>query len=328
MQYVPVSSSIIAANYLSAFLIEKYQFEPNTTCKLIKAGINHSYLVQTPTDQFIFRVYSLDWRSPLEIQEEIRLLDLLYSNKIPVSFALPDANGNYLQQLGAPEGVRYGVLFSFAKGEKLLNMPADVHFNIGATMARLHKITHNLTLQRVEYTPEVVLKNSFEKLKNYLPADTEEMQFMAKAQLRLLDILQSVNAAEVRQGVLHLDIWFDNMVICDGDVTLFDFDFCGNGMLCYDIAYSVLQIHSTEKDKHECKLKVSSFLEGYGSVTKISEEEKRLLPALGVCLYFFYLGIQCERYENWSNTFVNETYLKRYITVLVKTYYELNNLDD
>jgi hypothetical protein len=47
---------------------------------------------------------------------------------------------------------------------------------------------------------------------------------------------------------------------------------------------------------------------------------------LGVSLYFFYLGIQCQRFENWSNSFLNETYLKRFINLLVKTYYEGNKL--
>ena len=43
---------------------------------------------------------------------------------------------------------------------------------------------------------------------------------------------------------------------------------------------------------------------------------------LGVCLYFFYLGIQSQRFENWSNSFFNEAYLKRFINVLVKSYFE------
>jgi hypothetical protein len=47
---------------------------------------------------------------------------------------------------------------------------------------------------------------------------------------------------------------------------------------------------------------------------------------LGVSLYFFYLGIQCQRYENWSNSFLNEVYLKRFINLLVKRYFEETGL--
>ncbi len=116
------------------------------------------------------------------------------------------------------------------------------------------------------------------------------------------------------------------MSIDEEEVTLYDFDFCGNGWLCYDIAYYILQLHSTEKDENECELKVNAFLKGYESITKITHDEKRLLPVLGVSLYFFYLGIQCQRFDNWSNTFLNESYLKRFINLLVKKYFEKNKL--
>jgi Ser/Thr protein kinase RdoA (MazF antagonist) len=122
---------------------------------------------------------------------------------------------------------------------------------------------------------------------------------------------------------VHLDIWFDNLNISDNNtITLFDFDFCGNGWLCLDIAYYILQLHSTEKDETERAEKMASFYRGYQTIEKISDEEKRIIPTLGVCLYYFYLGVQCSRFHNWSNTFLNEVYLKRFITVLIKSYYE------
>ncbi|MOA08421.1 homoserine kinase [compost metagenome] len=122
-----------------------------------------------------------------------------------------------------------------------------------------------------------------------------------------------------------MDIWFDNLNIDENnEITLFDFDFCGNGWLCTDIAYYILQLHNIEKyEEKEYQPKVNSFLKGYESVIKISDEEKRLLPALGVSMYIFYLGIQCQRYENWSNQFLSENYLKRFINGLIKRYYEI-----
>ena len=74
--------------------------------------------------------------------------------------------------------------------------------------------------------------------------------------------------------------------------------------------------------------KVDRFIKGYESVTPISAEEKRLIPMLGVSLYFFYLGVQCQRYDNWSNSFLSENYLKRFINGLVKRYYDIYKLGD
>jgi Ser/Thr protein kinase RdoA (MazF antagonist) len=67
---------------------------------------------------------------------------------------------------------------------------------------------------------------------------------------------------------------------------------------------------------------MNAFYSGYETVYTISEEERKLIPMLGACLFYFYLGIQCNRFNNWSNTFINEVYLKRYIVVFITSYYE------
>ncbi|GAB3763575.1 phosphotransferase enzyme family protein [Spirosoma pomorum] len=322
-----VSSSIVSSAALAPFLAGQYGLAPEVTCQLLKAGISHTYLLTDDGTRYVFRLYTLDWRSQAEILEEIRLLDLLQKHNIPVSYAIPDKTGSYIQEVTAPEGLRYGVLFSYADGEKLLNFSPEIHTHIGEVMGRLHQLTHNLRLSRETYTPDRLLVDSFVYLQQRLPADSDEMRFMQKAQAYLLQELRYADTAQLRQGVVHLDIWFDNLHIDQNHrVTLFDFDFCGNGWLCLDVAYYILQIHSTEKVEQERNQKIEAFLTGYESVTPISSEEKRLLPMLGVTIYFFYLGIQCQRYENWSNVFLNETHLKRFINLLVKKYFDDNGL--
>jgi Ser/Thr protein kinase RdoA (MazF antagonist) len=327
LESFPVINSTLSGTHLGLFLPSRYHLSTNTLCSLLKTGINDSYLVTDGGDKFVFRVYSLNWKTKEEILEEIRLLNLLRENNIPVSFPITDTDQKYIQEFNAAEGKRFGVLFSFAKGEKLLNFPAAIHYKVGEIMAGMHRLTLDLKLERVTYTPKIVLSDSFRELKKFISIQTEEMVFMASAQKYLLNELDRANIKEIRQGAVHLDIWFDNLSIDQDEVTIFDFDFCGNGWLCYDIAYYILQLHSTEKDENECKIKTEAFLKGYESITPISNEEKRLLPILGVSLYFFYLGVQCQRFDNWSNTFLNESYLKRFINLLVKKYFEKNVLE-
>lgn len=326
MSQFPVSSSILSANHLNTFLQEKYNLGSNAACSLIKAGINHSYLIHSGEKKYIFRVYSLNWRTEKEIVEEIRLTNLLKENNISVSFAIKDLTGNYIQSFSAPEGIRPGVMFSWAEGEKSLNFSTETHFRVGETMALIHKNTLNVKLQRITYTPQVLLIDSFEILKQFLSVDTAEMTFMASVQKLLLEELENVDLTKMRQGAVHLDIWFDNMHLnAKDEITIFDFDFCGNGWLCLDIAYYLLQLFVLEPDEKEHKIKMESFLNGYESILEISLEEKRLLHTLGLSLYYFYLGVQCRRFENWSNVFINETYLKRYIEVRIRKYYENTN---
>jgi Ser/Thr protein kinase RdoA (MazF antagonist) len=330
MTHFPVTNSNLSATHIGLFLQGKYPLSKDAKCQLIKAGINDTYLVTDNSDKFVFRVYSLNWRTKAEIGEEIKLLNQLKQNDISISYPLSDNENNYIQTLNAPEGDRFAVLFIFASGEKQHIISKETHFQIGQLMARLHKITHNHKLNRIDYTPEIILIDSLKKVSSFLTTDTEEMNFMKSAQSYLLKEFENADTSQIRQGVVHLDIWFDNLNITnDNKVTIFDFDFCGNGWLCLDVAYYVLQLHNIEKyEAKDYQPKVDSFLKGYESITPLSTEEKRLIPILGVSLYFFYLGIQCQRYDNWSNSFLSENYLKRFINGLVKRYYDLYKLGE
>jgi Ser/Thr protein kinase RdoA (MazF antagonist) len=324
MQTFPASSSILSASYLATFLAEKYDFNKTIECRLLKAGINHTYLVTNGDDKFIFRVYSLNWRSAEEISAEIKLLNHLRDHDIPVSYAICDEKGTYIQQVAAPEGMRYGVLFSHAGGRKMISLTNEMHFSVGQIMAGIHSNTKNYPLQRITYTPEVLVVQPLDYISQYLPADTEEMKFMASVQVYLIDALKKVDVTKVRSGTVHLDIWFDNLAVNSAnEITLFDFDFCGNGWVCLDIAYHLMELYFLEPDLQVHNAKKESFLKGYETVVKITEEEKRILPLLGTSLYLYYLGVQCSRFENWSNVFVNEVYLSRYIMTRVKKQFDL-----
>jgi Ser/Thr protein kinase RdoA (MazF antagonist) len=328
MTHFPVTNSNLAAAHIGLYLQEKYSLSAQTKCAILKAGINDTYLVTDNNLKFVFRVYSLNWRTKSEISEEIELLNQLREKNISVSFPISDNDNNFIQSLNAPEGERFAVLFSHAEGEKLHVVSAETHFEIGKLIAQLHEITVGQKLNRVEYTPELILVHSLKKVEHFLNTDSEEFRFMISTQKKLLNLFAGADKSQIRQGVVHLDIWFDNLNITkEGKPTIFDFDFCGNGWLCLDVAYYILQLHNVEKyEANDYQPKLDSFLRGYELVTPLSKEEKRLIPMLGVSLYFFYLGVQCQRYNNWSNSFLNENYLKRFINGLVKRYYDIYEL--
>ncbi|WP_207515510.1 phosphotransferase enzyme family protein [Longitalea luteola] len=327
MQPFPVVCSTLSATHLAVYLQQQYGLGTATTCRLIRAAINHAYLVTDGMHKYVFRIYSLHWRSETEIAEEIRLLQLLQENDIPVSYALPDQQGNRIQQIPAPEGIRFAVLFSYAKGEKVMNYSEALHCKLGAIMARMHTITRDLPVQRVKYDHKVLLTDPFQLIRQYIDLETEEMRFMQHAQKQVLRSFLNAPVHLLRKGVVHLDIWFDNLHIYNNeDITLFDFDFCGNGWLLLDIAYYVLQLVNTEREPEPFQRKLESFYKGYESITPVPEAEKQLIPFASVGLYIFYLGVQCSRFENWTNSYLNENYLKRYINVFVKRLYEHHQL--
>lgn len=319
MSQFPVSSSILSTDALSVFLQAQYGLRGPVACSLIKAGVNHTYNVWDGSRQFVFRAYCFNWRSKVEVAEELRLLNLLKSKGLRVAQPISDAKGNFIQDIDAPEGKRHGVLFVFAEGQKPLEISLELSAQFGIVIARMHMFTHNLRLARTTYSPKIILQDSLEQIRKFLPAESEELEFLEIAQQSLLESWAQVQVKELRQGAVHLDIWHDNVHQAgNGELCLFDFDFCGNGWLCLDLAYHILQIHATERDPEMVSAKVEAFLSGYCEVTMLSPEEMRILPMLGVSLYFFYLGVQCQRHHDWSNVFLNGHYLKRYIDAFVR----------
>lgn len=79
-------------------------------------------------NKYVFRVYTHNWRTKLEIEEELRLLLHLKETDGQVAFPLADKSNQYIQKIEAPEGTRFGALFSYAKGTKTARFSPQTSF--------------------------------------------------------------------------------------------------------------------------------------------------------------------------------------------------------
>lgn len=322
----PVIDSTLSAAHLVLFVQEKYGFTENTSCKLFRTGINHTYMISDNEDKYVLRIYSYNWRTETEISEELRLIILLKENNIAVSYPIHDKDKNYIQTLQAPEGLRYVVLFSFAEGKKVRNLTEKTCYSIGSLMANIHKTTINQEVKRIEYNANTLTQLPYQYATKHFAESLEEMQFVKSASKHLTELFDKFDSEKLRYGVVHLDLWYDNMSIEDeSTITVFDFDFCGNGWLLFDIAYFTMQLFNTEPDAKIFKSKLESFYNGYQSVTPITNEEKAIIPYAGLAIWIFYLGIQSQRFDNWSNIFLSENYLKHFIGI-IKNWMKFNEI--
>ena len=275
------------------------------------------------------RIYFYNWRSEADIQEEINLLNELKQHGISVSYPVTDKDGNFIQTLSSPEGMRYAVLFSFAEGEKMRTMDKETCFSIGSLMAGMHNITFNKTSNRINYNAQTLLTEPYKHAASFFSEELPEMKFLKQQCDDISCYFESMNLKNIPQGMIHLDIWYDNMSVKDtSEITIFDFDFCGNGWLVLDVAYFCTQLFHIEANKEEYELKLKSFLEGYQSIRKLSEDELNLIPKAGTAIWIFYLGIQVQRFD-WSNVFLSENYLKLLFAARIKSwvaYYEARKI--
>ncbi len=322
MNVFPVTTSTLSAKELGEFIQEKYQLKGNFSCKLFRTGMNHTYFLSDDDTKYVLRVYSHNWRTKSEILEELKLLNLLKENDLSVSFPIPDKQGTYIQQINAPEGIRHIVLFSFANGEKIRFMNEATCSKIGSLMAKIHNLTLNKTIERVSYNKESLLELPYEYLKPFFSEKLPEMEFIRE----IGKSFHNSDFENIQTGVVHMDIWYDNMAITDDNqITFFDFDFCGNGWQILDVGYFCKQLFFIETDKKQYEFKIQSFLSGYQKFRKLSEKELQLIPKAGASIYVFYLGVQAQRFD-WSNIFLTENYLKMFVGRIKSwiDYYETN----
>lgn len=318
MTTFPVNVSTLSPTELGVFIRYRYDLEASYCCKLFRTGINHTYFISNTENTYVVRVYSYNWRSKAEIIEEIELLNLLKKNNLNVSYPIEDKNGQFVQEVNAPEGVRHIVLFSFAKGEKVRFLTKETCFSIGLLMAKIHNLTSDKIIDRFYYDHKSLLELPYEYLKPFFSENLPEMEYIKE----IGDFFQKTDFKNTRNGIVHMDIWYDNMAVNnENDIKIFDFDFCGNGPQILDVGYFSKQLFHIETDKEIYQLKMKHFLDGYQSVRPLTATELELIPKAGLAVFIFYLGVQAQRFD-WSNVFLSENYLKMVFVARLKSWIE------
>jgi Ser/Thr protein kinase RdoA (MazF antagonist) len=123
------------------------------SCRFLIRNVSDVYLLEDESDKYIFKIYRNSYRKLYEINGEVQLLNILKERGAPVSYAIEDLSGNQVQTFQAAEGIRNGVLFSFAKGKVVPN-PDDEQLKIlGGNLALIHDITAGCELdyERITY---------------------------------------------------------------------------------------------------------------------------------------------------------------------------------
>jgi len=249
MKPFPVIASILSESELGEFINERYQLENHLDCKLFRTGVNHTYFLFNENTKYVVRVYCHNWRTKVEIEEELNLLNSLNSHNLSISTPIPDKNRNLIQEINAPEGLRYIVLFTFAEGEKMRFMTNEICFAIGLLMAKIHNITATKKINRVNYNTDVLLHKAYDKLNLYFSEDLDEMKYLKLISSKIEQRFEKNDLSEDQKGIVHLDIWYDNLSVNkENEITIFDFDNCGNGALILDIGYFCKQLFFIETD--------------------------------------------------------------------------------
>jgi Ser/Thr protein kinase RdoA (MazF antagonist) len=301
--YFPILRSILAAEALAGVIEDAYGLT-NVRCRLIKAVILDTYLVQSAAGLHIWRVYPAQRRTLAEIRAELEWLHYLQDQGAAVSVPLPQANGDYLLALPAPEGARYAALFTYAEGEPLSQHqePSAVRA-YGRALAEVHAIADSLPrlLARPTLDLEWLIERPLEELAQLWGRDSEKWLYLRGVADRLQPVIAALPLSAPHYGLCHGDAGSANAhVAANGNLTLFDFDFCGYGWRAYDIG-TFLSGEPAEITQ--------AFLTGYQTVRSLAQDELDTLPAFQTAQSIWMLGTRASYINEWGTTHFTERFV-------------------
>ncbi|MFB6453849.1 phosphotransferase enzyme family protein [Chitinophaga sp. Hz27] len=324
----PTQYSTLSAAALNDHIQEKYGFQ-HTSCRILLRNVSDTYVVTNANDKWIFKIYRDAHRKHDQICGEVELLELLHEGGASVSYPVRDKEGKALQAFQAAEGMRYGVLFSWAKGEVIHHLN-DRHLQtLGHEMATLHNISAriNLKFPRQPFNVNTTIHEPLEVLKPAFIGLEEEYNYLHDTGMKISAALEKIAASQTNTGYCQYDFLPKNFHFdTDGTLTFFDFDFAGKGWIANDLmSFLVLYFFEVTHKKvtiAEAKDLFAKFLVAYKEVRPIQDEEIAALPMLGFGFWMFYLQFAYENFDDWSNGFFNSRYLAAR-TGLIKSWLEI-----
>lgn len=324
MNIFPTQYSTLSAPALGKAIEDLYGL-PHLTCRYLLRGVSDTYKLEGPAGQYILKIYRDAHRSLEEIKGEVELLNLLKEGGARVSWPISDQEGRQIQSFQAAEGIRYGVLFTYAAG-KPVGEPTDEQITItGREMACLHNLTSSITLHhpRREYNHHTTLLQPLARLEPAFAELPEEYRQLQDAITSVIQKLDSLDSAHFSNGYCHFDFLPKNFHFdAQNQLTFFDFDFAGKGWLVNDVmtywAHFFLNGYTGRSTREEADRGFNVFLESYTAHRPLSEAEIKAIPYLNVGFWVFYIGFHYEHFDDFSTHFFNSRFLKERVVLIRK----------
>jgi len=172
---------------------------------------------------------------------------------------------------------KQGCIVSCLSGKTLEQLNAQQLFSSGRAMAKLHMAGEDFPQRRSSPTDIAWLEDT---IKTVLDG-TRETYGEAAADLLVseLDFQQSCAWDTLPHGVIHGDLFCDNILFQDNDVSgVIDFYYAHDAPYAMDIAISLNAQAVLLSDDDESRMQ--SFLDGYQSLRPLEEEEREAIPLL------------------------------------------------
>jgi len=254
----------------------KYKLGKLLNYKEIKEGIeNTNYFIETEKGKFILTLYEkrVDEK---DLPFFIGLMKNLYDKNFPSPEPIININGNYITEILKKKAA----VISFLEGgaKKILN-PHDC-YEVGVNTAKLHLITKNLTGKRKNN----LSVNSWRKIYNNVKKDCSRIHpNLNKIVEKNLDEIEKKWPKNIPSGIIHADLFPDNIFFKDSKLSgIIDYYFSCHDFYAFEIAICLNALCFEGKNENLSfnVTKAQKLIDGYSSLRKLTENEKKSLKIL------------------------------------------------
>ena len=264
----------------------------------IKQGIeNTNYLLKSKNKKYILTIFEKRVQKK-DLPFFMRLMDQLNKKNINCPKPLKDKNKKYVTLIKRKSACI--VTFLNGKDKKFLNNKNC--YDAGKNIGKLHKASNKMQLYR---------KNSMSI--NNLDLLLKSIKFKTKTIAPNLESILSTNLKIIKKewpknlpkGIIHGDLFIDNIFYKKNKFAGFiDFYFSCNDFLMYEIAICINALCFDKKNNKFTlnKIKIKNLINGYQSIRKISQKEKKALNVLCRGAALRYLSTRIYDYFNTPKT--------------------------
>lgn len=266
-----------------ADFVTQYDIGQVKSCKGIAEGVeNSNYLLHTDSADGAYILTLYEKRvSPDDLPFFLGLMEHLAGRGISCPTPIHGRDGRALRQLSG----RPAAIVTYLDGMWVKRPQPDHCRQLGRAMAELHLAGADFPLRR----PNALTVGDWRPLFGKCAAQADSVcAGLGEEISRMLDELETSWPANLPQGVVHADLFPDNVFFLNNKLSgLIDFYFACNDALIYDVAIC-LNAWCFEPDLSFNVTKARFMLDGYHSVRPISSEEIAALPLLarGAALRF------------------------------------------
>ena len=265
----------LSENNLKEFF-SKYNLGKLLNYKGLQEGIeNTNYFIQTVKGKFILTIYEKRVREK-DLPFFMGLMTNLFDANFPSPKPIINKNGNYITEILEKKAA----VISFLNGSSKKNLSPDNCHSVGVQTAKLHIITKKLKVKRENR----LSINSWRKFYKSVQKDCSKIHpNLTRIIEKNLDEIENNWPKNIASGIIHADLFPDNIFFKGNKLTgIIDFYFSGYEFYAFEIAIclNALCFEGQKENLSFNVTKAKKFIDGYSSIRKLSQEEKKYLKIL------------------------------------------------